>query len=61
MAEDMVGILEEGSEPYLKAFRKRKHYNGLVMDDINNVENGIWELCSVQQTPLPGQNSTELS
>ena len=27
IAEEMVGRLEEASEPYLKAFRRREHYN----------------------------------
>ena len=61
MAEEMVGMLEEDTDPYLKAFRKREHYNSVVMDVVDNVENRIWELCSVQQSPLPGQNSDELA
>ena len=60
MAEEMVAMLDEDSEPYLKAFRKREHYNEVVMDVIDNIENRIWELCSVQQSPLPGQNAEEL-
>ena len=61
MAEEMVDMLEAESEPYQKAYRKREHYNNVVMDMVENVENRIWELCSVQQSPLPGQNSDELA
>ena len=61
MGEEMVDMLEAESELFLKAYRKREHYNDVVMDVVDNVENQIWELCLVQQSRLPGQNSEELA
>ena len=60
-AEGLGNLLEYESEAYVRAIRKREHYNLLVEKTANAIENRIWELCSEQQTPLPSKHSEELS
>ena len=60
VAEDYWELLDEDSDAYNRALSKREYYNEFVDNVIFAVEERIWELCTIQQIPLPSRCPQEL-
>ena len=56
----VLELLDDESNSYVRALRKREHYNGLTEDLMEDVEAEIWTLCKDQQVPLPSKCPQEL-
>ena len=61
LAEDYGELLEEDSEAANRIFRKRMHFNQTVENVVDAVDGRIWDVCTLQQSPLPSQAPEELN
>ena len=59
-SEELIEKLVEDEEAQTRVERKREHFNSLMEDLVDAVEERIWDLCTMQQSPLPTTCSEEL-
>ena len=59
-SDELIDKLYEVEEVQAKVICKGEHFESLVEDLMKAVEERIWDLCKMQQSPLPITCSTEL-
>ena len=59
-AEEYWQLLEENSEAANRIFRKHMHFNQTIENVVKSVDGRIWDVCTLQQSPLPSTCPKEL-
>ena len=59
-SDKLIDKLHEDEEAQARVIRKGAHFKSLVEDLIVAVEERIWNLCMMQQSPLPTTCPMEL-